>query len=209
MSQADSVIVVNPQNWDKYTKAVLKSFDEQMDIDQDGCIKINEFLHLVTHSLLLSIYKTKTPINENCKVFASSQDLLDAINRFIRNELAKCGFSQVIRTQRIFQNAKISKSKRDHEFIMNKSDEITKQSGLTFDVGTVFNVLNENSFKLQFEFLFYIGFSSVLEYLSAELLELAVEHATKANKKIINAELVEMAIENDDELKDLFQRIKN
>ncbi|KAJ3434986.1 histone h2a [Anaeramoeba flamelloides] len=209
MSQADSTIVVNPQNWDKYTKVLLKTINNKMDIDQGGCNKLNEFLHLVTQGLLNSIYKSKTPISENNQVIASYQDLIDAINRFLRKDLAKFGISQVIRTQRIFQNAKISKSKRDHELIMNQSDEITKQSVLTFDVGTVFNVLNENSFQLQFEFLFYIGFSTILEYLSAEILELSANHAVTSNKTIVNAEFVEMTIENDEEIKDLFQRINN
>ncbi|KAJ6231383.1 histone h2a [Anaeramoeba flamelloides] len=209
MSQADSTIVVNPQNWDKYTKVLLKTINNKMDIDQGGCNKLNEFLHLVTQGLLNSIYKSKTSISENNQVIASYQDLIDAINRFISRDLAKFGICEVEKINQNFQNAQISKSKRDHELIMNQSDEITKQSVLTFDVGTVFNVLNENSFQLQFEFLFYIGFSTILEYLSAEILELSANHAVTSNKTIVSAEFVEMTIENDEEIKDLFQRINN
>lgn len=85
-------------------------------------------------------------------------------------------------------------------FVKNKPKTKSKRSGLIFPVGRIHKILKSGNFAPKIGCGASIYLAALLEYLAAEILELAAQAATDNKLKRIKPRHVLLAIRNDDEL---------
>lgn len=83
---------------------------------------------------------------------------------------------------------------------------VSAKAGLIFPVGRVGSLLRRGQFARRVSASGAVYMAAVLEYLTAELLELTVK-ATKDVKKRLNPRTMTLAVRHDDELGSLLQNV--
>ncbi|XP_009932869.1 uncharacterized protein LOC104329445 [Opisthocomus hoazin] len=81
------------------------------------------------------------------------------------------------------------------------------KAGLTFSVGRVYRLLKRGNYTDRISPGAAIYLTAVLEYLSAEILELAGNAARENKKARIVPRHIQLAVRNDDELNKVFSRV--
>ncbi|XP_045764955.1 histone H2A, sperm-like [Maniola jurtina] len=81
-----------------------------------------------------------------------------------------------------------------------KSKTKSKRAGLTFPVGRVYRILRKGKYAPRVGCGSAVYMTAVLEYLSAEILELAAKAATDNGRSRILPRHIMLAVANDDEL---------
>lgn len=81
------------------------------------------------------------------------------------------------------------------------------QAGVIFPVGRIHRMLREGKYAERISASCPIYLAAVLEYLSAEILELAGNAAKENKKSRILPRHLQLAIRNDDELNTLLQKV--
>ena len=81
----------------------------------------------------------------------------------------------------------------------------SKRAGITFPVGRVGRYLRQKKYAPRIGAGAPIYLAAVLEYLCAEVLELAGNIAKEHGRKTINPNFIKMAIQQDDEFKKMMQ----
>merc|ERR1712039_991058 len=92
---------------------------------------------------------------------------------------------------------------RKNRKIVSKS----KKAGLKFPVGRITRYLRKGRYADRIGMGAPVFLTAVLEYLVAEILELAGNAATDNNKKRISARHIQVAIQNDNELTELLSDV--
>ncbi|XP_032081970.1 histone H2A, sperm-like [Thamnophis elegans] len=83
----------------------------------------------------------------------------------------------------------------------------TKKCGLQFPVGRIHRFLKQGHYAERISPGASVYLAAVLEYLSAEVIELAGSAAHQNKKKRIGPRHIQMAIRNDEELNKLFSHV--
>ncbi|CAH0728077.1 unnamed protein product, partial [Brenthis ino] len=91
-------------------------------------------------------------------------------------------------------------SKREMSIGSRKNKTRSARSGLTFPVGRIHRILRNGKFAPRVGCGAAVYLAAVLEYLSAEILELAAKAAEDNGRSRISPRHIMLAISNDDEL---------
>ncbi|XP_051142180.1 uncharacterized protein LOC127259075 [Andrographis paniculata] len=87
----------------------------------------------------------------------------------------------------------------------SKSRSRSQKAGLNFPVGRIERLLREGNPATRFSAGAPVYLAAVLEYLALEVLELAGDTATQANKTRITPTQIQAAVQTDNELRELFK----
>jgi histone H2A len=152
---------------------------------------------------LLALYQT----NSAYRSILDSPDTLDFLyNKYLQENYDKESKQYFIQTA--FGKKVYPKNKSFNNFLKIYSNNLTRGAGLSIDIMNVYLALREMSQKFHYnrkvDLQFAIRVSAVLEYLIAEMLELAGNVARENNKVRVTDRHLVKAIESDDELKKTF-----
>merc|ERR1712072_1620601 len=100
-----------------------------------------------------------------------------------------------------------SKAKSDNKKIDELHKNRSSRAGLTFPVGRLTRFLREGRYSKRVSPGAGIFMASVLEYLTAEVAELAGNACRDNKRKTINPRHIMLAVRNDEELSHLFQNV--
>jgi histone H2A len=89
----------------------------------------------------------------------------------------------------------------------NKGKSRSSRAGITFPVGRIHRYLKKGHYALRLGLASPVYLASVIEYLVAEILELAGNAARDNNKKTIKPRHLQLAIRNDEELQKLLGKV--
>lgn len=89
----------------------------------------------------------------------------------------------------------------------SKATTRSERAGLSFPVGRIHRFLRKGNYAQRVGSGAPVYLAAVLEYLTAEILELAGNAAIDNKKKTINPRHLQLAIRNDDELNKLLDRV--
>lgn len=115
---------------------------------------------------------------------------------------------------------KLQNKKKKMEEVKKRSDEkekkddgktkkrsLSSRAGLAFPVGRIHRLLRKGNYAERIGKGASIYLAAVLEYLAAEVLELAGNAAESYHKQRINPRFIQLAIQHDDELKALLAHV--
>mgnify|MGYP003573680680 CR=1 FL=1 len=88
-----------------------------------------------------------------------------------------------------------------------KNESQSKKAGLTFPVGRLSRYLREGRYSARVGAGAPVYLAAVLEYLSAEILELAGRYCNRKKRKRIIPRHIQMAVKSDEELDQLFEGV--
>ncbi|CAG5042583.1 unnamed protein product [Parnassius apollo] len=88
-----------------------------------------------------------------------------------------------------------------------KSKSRSERAGLTFPVGRVHRILRKGNYARRIGCGSSVYLTAALEYLAAEILELAAKAATDNGKNRISPRHILLAVKNDDELNKMLEGV--
>jgi histone H2A len=133
----------------------------------------------------------------------TSRDVITSIKICIPGELAKHGVSEAIKAVQLYK-ADINSEKKVSN-TRNKPKQRSSRAGLSFNVTRVENLMMLQASARRKSGDSAVALSAVLEYLAAEVLELA-GNCARDNKKVrITPRHIKLAISNDEELNRLYK----
>lgn len=175
--------------FDRYIDRVLKQVHPDTGMSRSSMDTVNNMVRFVLRKIITCIMRTKV------KETVTSREVQTAVRMVLPGELAKHAVSEGTKAVTKFNSASRSKGDKSHrrEFY----------AGLQFSVSRVESVMRSMG-------LSRVGagapvyLAAVCEYVTAEILELGGNAARDHKRKRVARKYVMTAIENDDELKCLF-----
>jgi histone H2A len=147
----------------------------------DLIIKQILFRLIEVSNVLLSVSKRKT---------VTAREIQSAVRLILPGELAKHAVSEGTRSLVKYNERAISKEKRSRQF----------RAGLQFSVSRVETILTNNGISDRKSASAAVFLAAVVEYLTAEILELSGNIARDSKRVRINTRHITLAVRNDDEL---------
>lgn len=175
---------------DIYIKRILKQVHPDAMLKSEAMVEMN----LIVKNTLAKIAEVANKLGEGKhQKTVTSRTIQSAVMIVLPGELAKHAVSHGTKAVIKFNSDEGAKGKH------------TERAGLTLSVPRVGTMLRSHSIRDRVSIGAKIYLAAVLDYLIAEILELA-GNAARDNKKIkINSRFILLAIENDEELHHLFK----
>jgi len=195
-------------NFDRYIKLVLGQVHPDLKISENVKSQINFFLNLLALKLIEeaktlasgNIYVGKG-LNKNSKNIQrktiNAREIQLAVRNIIPNELGKHAISEGTKalTRRLSADgSSVNVSK------------MSRIAGILFPIARVENIIRDN-YKGRIGSGTAVYLAAVLEYISAEILELTGNATVDNKEKTLKSRYLMLAINNDEELKKLAQTI--
>lgn len=174
------------EKFDVYIRKVLYNVHPYTNISKDTLFQINSILNLIANRIT-SVSLNLCRLDKKSTI--SGKHVRDAVRLLLPGDLARIGVSEL--TKAI---AKASSLRR-----VTTTNRV--HAGLQFPPTRVGHFLTDHSSRTSA--VSKIAMAAVLEYLSAELLELVGNVTKNQNKKTINVRHLFLAINNDEELSKL------
>ena len=191
-------------NFDRYIKIVLGQVHPDVRISENAKSQVNYFLNLLALKLIEeakllttgNIYLGKSNKSAQRKTI-SAREIQTAVRNILPGELAKHAISEGTKA--------VTKKFSADGFTGNVS-MMSRKAGLSFPVARVENIIRANfNGRVGSGAATYLA--AVLEYITAEILELG-GNATRDNReKTLNSRYLMMGIKHDEELKKLAQTV--
>ena len=190
-------------NFESYIYKVLKQVHPDTGMTKDAKKIVNSAMNYFTHEIAKEAnYLTNdTSQGKNKgKGTISSRDVQTAVRLILPGELAKHAVSEGTKAVTVYFDYVTPRSKA------KKRISKAKRARLQFPPPLLKNALKKESSKRVGEGA-PVYFAAVLEYLTAEILELAGNAARDNRRERINARDIQLAIRNDPELDKMFDKL--
>jgi len=195
-------------NFDRYIKLVLGQVHPDLKISENVKSQINFFLNLLALKL---IEEAKTLANGNIYVgkglsknsksiqrkTINAREIQLAVRNIIPDELAKHAVSE---------GTKALTRKMSADGSSVNVSKMSRMAGILFPIARVENIIRDN-YKGRIGAGTAVYLAAVLEYISAEILELTGNATVDNKEKTLKSRYLMLAIKNDEELKKLAQTI--
>ena len=178
--------------FDIYISKVLKQVHPDCSLSANIKSQINYFLNLLAVKIIeqaVSMLSGKKTI--------TSREIQSAVRIILPGQLARYAISEGTKSVTKYISA---------DGLGKKKIDRSAKAGLAFSVSRVENIIRDNTNTRVGEGA-PVYLAAVLEYITAELLELAGNAARDNRKTTIQPRYLMMAIENDEELKKLIQTV--
>jgi len=183
-----------------FRQYILK-LGHQIYIDMELASSASNEINLIAHHIIEKLinYASQLTLSRNAKTL-SSKDIEAAVKLVLVGDLSKNAIKEATNAVSKFRTNKQNKPGKKH---MSKSE----RSGLIFPVSRVANIMKTymKNDRLSGESSIYL--TAVLEYIIAEILELASHSAKDFKKKRISTKHIADAIRNDSELGKILEDI--
>jgi histone H2A len=196
----------HPQTYSTYIYKVLRQVHPDTGISKRAM--------MILHSMVAdTLYRLVIEANRLCVVAKrttlSSREIQSAVMMIYPGEVAKHGVSEGTKAMIKFNGSSMSKSKSKKGESEKKKSAVTTKSaaaGLQFPVARIFhNIKSLHPNRVTASAPVYLA--AVLEYLVAEVLELAGNSAKDHKKKRITPRDITLAVRNDVEINKLLESV--
>jgi histone H2B len=188
------------ESYGSYIYKVLKQIDPKKGSTKRVVSILNSFIsdifdRLAQESGRLARYTKKATL--------SSREIQTAVRLALPGELAKHAVSEGTRAVTKYTSSAYYAGKGQGRPKQSKSSK----AGLQFPVGRISRYLKKGRFAARVGSGAPVYLAAVLEYLTAEILELACKACDKLKKKLITPRHVQLAIRKDEELDQLLGKV--
>jgi histone H2B len=194
------------ESYGSYIYKVLKQVDPKKGSTKRVVSIMNSFIsdifdRLANESGRLARYTKKATL--------SSREIQTAVRLVLPGELAKHAVSEGTKavtkyTSSAYYAGKKSPAGRGDR---NRPESKSSRAGLEFPVGRISRYLKKGRFAPRVGSGAPVYLAAVLEYLTAEILELACKACDKSKKKLITPRHVNLAVRGDEELDQLLGKV--
>jgi histone H2A len=187
-----------------YIYRVLKQVDPSRGLSGDGLSSFNNFVRILLKKTMDGV--NRLMLISGGKKTISSREVQSAVRLVFPGELAKHAVSQGTKAV-----TKYFASKEERESTKRKKGEKLKPvsrskiAGLVFPITRVENIMTELSIVDRKSESCAVYMAAVLEYVIAEILEIAANVAADNKKVRITPRHIKLSILNDEELSSLFR----
>lgn len=181
--------------FDSYIPLVIKQIHPGISTNAHTKISINKMLHDVAKRILANARLV------NNQATLTSRDIQTGVKLTFDGELAKHGVAKGTRAVTKFTSSASG----------SRTNPVSKarRAGLAFPPSLAERIMREHGCKGRIGATAPVYLAAVLEYLSAEILELAGNRARDAGHKLITPRDLMLAIRGDDELNNLLTGVLN
>nr|7DLX_A Chain A, Histone H2B,Histone H2A [Saccharomyces cerevisiae RM11-1a]7DLX_B Chain B, Histone H2B,Histone H2A [Saccharomyces cerevisiae RM11-1a]7DLX_C Chain C, Histone H2B,Histone H2A [Saccharomyces cerevisiae RM11-1a]7DLX_D Chain D, Histone H2B,Histone H2A [Saccharomyces cerevisiae RM11-1a]7DLX_E Chain E, Histone H2B,Histone H2A [Saccharomyces cerevisiae RM11-1a]7DLX_F Chain F, Histone H2B,Histone H2A [Saccharomyces cerevisiae RM11-1a]7DLX_G Chain G, Histone H2B,Histone H2A [Saccharomyces ce len=194
------------ETYSSYIYKVLKQTHPDTGISQKSMSILNSFVNdiferIATEASKLAAYNKKSTI--------SAREIQTAVRLILPGELAKHAVSEGTRAVTKYSSSTQASGGKGGKAgsAAKASQSRSAKAGLTFPVGRVHRLLRRGNYAQRIGSKAAIYLTAVLEYLTAEVLELAGNAARDNKKTRIIPRHLQLAIRNDDELNKLLGNV--
>lgn len=184
-------------NYSSFIYRVLKQVSPDSGISSKAMDIMNAMVHDIFEKLSLEASRLA---KYNKKQTITSREIQTAVRLVFPREIAKHAVSEGTKAVTKF-NDSLGKS-------TGESKSRSERSGLQFPVGRIHKSLKKNGHTARVSQTAPVYLGAVLEYISAEVLELGAAAAKDNNKLRVNPRFILLAIRNDEELDALFAHVQ-
>lgn len=177
-----------------YLHRVLKQVHPDQGIDKSAIEMVNQFC---IRMLWLICGRMQHFMMMDHRQTANSRVVMYAVRSVVPGELAKHAVSELTKAITKYNN-------KDTNAKGAKGERKERKCGLAFPVGRIEGMMRKN-IKGRITETAPIGMAAVLEYLSAEILELAGNAARDFKRARVNRRCIMLALMNDQEFVDLIE----
>jgi histone H2B len=193
------------ESYGSYIYKVLKQIDPKKGSTKRVVSILNSFIsdifdRLAQESGRLARYTKKATL--------SSREIQTAVRLVLPGELAKHAVSEGTKAVTKYTSSAYYAGKgKGGRGDRNKPQSKSSKAGLEFPVGRITRYLKKGRFTPRVGSGAPVYVAAVLEYLTAEILELACKACDKSKKKLITPRHVNLAIRGDEELDELLGKV--
>lgn len=187
-----------------FIKKVLNQVHPDTGITAGAASFVEDLIESVMKRIMASV---NILVRQNKKQTISSREVQAAVRMVLPGELAKHAVSEGIKAITKYNTSKAVSPEKT----IKKGKSVAVSQSSSFRAGLLFPIARVKGFMKTLSQAERIGsgapvyLTAVLEYLAAELLELAGNNARDMNKKRISIRSLQLAIYNDEELNRLFK----
>lgn len=184
-------------NFNTYIYRVLKQVHPESGMSGDGLAELNNMIRITEHRVVDSVNLLMQ--NSGGKKTISSREIQSAVRLTFPGELAKHSVSEATKA--------VTKYNSGEGGVRGRPVSRGARAGLQFPVTRVETVMMELATVRRKSATAAVYLAAVLEYVCAEILELAGNAARDAKKVRITPRHIKLAILNDSELTRLFKGV--
>jgi histone H2A len=185
----------NNTKFEIYIKRVLINSHRDIGINKNALSELNSLINYLADDIA---NKSVELVKSNGTKTITSREIQSSVKLIFPSEISKAAVRAGTRAVTKFQSQGFDDDKK---FVEGKG--LSKRAGLVFPITRTRNILLKKPFRVGQGAPVY--FAAVLEYICAEILELAGNSARDSKRKRITVRDLFLVVENDEELSKLFR----
>lgn len=192
----------NNANFSTYICRVLKQVHPGNGMSGDGLTLLNNLLRITINRLMIHV--NRLMVSSSGRKTIGSREVQTAVRLAFPGELSKHGVDSGTKAVVKYNNSKKEREEREEGGPPQSRGSL---AGLTFPVTRIENIMKELSNSERKSETAAVYMAAVIEYLTAEILELAGNVSRNWNKVRVTPRHIKLAIDNDGELSKLYSGV--